>query len=266
MANVESRVAACPLWYHTIELAPDVVTPGWFDLRPIVDRMPWPDVAGKRCLDVGTWDGFLAFELERRGAAEVVATDIPSHESWDHTPRDRGTAIAFHEATVGTKGEGFRIAAEALGSAVRHEWINVYDLSPERVGDFDVVVCGSLLLHLQRPFDALEALRSVCRGVFLSSEHIDPALTIRVRRRPAMFIDGQQGRWLVPNRAGHARMLEVAGFDVLRRSRPYAIPYGPSHPHRAGRLHDVDPLIKKVVTRGDPDGVLHAAVLCRPAL
>src|SRR2546423_13391176 len=82
-------VAANPLWYHTIEVAPGVVTPGWFALRSVVDRMPWPDVRGKRCLDVGTYDGFLAFELEQRGAAEVLATDIPEHENWDWPPHMR---------------------------------------------------------------------------------------------------------------------------------------------------------------------------------
>ena len=55
-------------WYHTIDVAPGVATPGWFDLRPVVDRYPWPDVTGKRCLDIGTYDGFLAFQLEARGA------------------------------------------------------------------------------------------------------------------------------------------------------------------------------------------------------
>ena len=79
-ADVREAVAAVPLWYHTIELAPGLVTPGWFDLRPIVDLMPWPDVRGRRCLDIGTYDGFLAFEMERRGADEVVALDIGSHE------------------------------------------------------------------------------------------------------------------------------------------------------------------------------------------
>ena len=59
---------AVPLWYHTLELPGGIVTPGWFDLRGVVDRLPWPDVRGKRCLDVGTYDGFYAFELERRGA------------------------------------------------------------------------------------------------------------------------------------------------------------------------------------------------------
>ena len=68
LAALREEVAAYPLWYHTMELGPGIVTRGWFDLRPIVERMPWPDVRGKRCLDIGTYDGFLAFELERRGA------------------------------------------------------------------------------------------------------------------------------------------------------------------------------------------------------
>jgi len=76
-----AAVAANPMWYHSIEVAPGLVTPGLFDLRPIVERLPWPDVRGKRCLDVGTYDGFLAFELERRSAAEVLATDIADHEA-----------------------------------------------------------------------------------------------------------------------------------------------------------------------------------------
>src|SRR5436853_2151050 len=91
LADHRRRIAAHPLWYHTIEVAPGVVTPGWFDLRPIVDRMPWPDVRGKRCLDIGTYDGFLAFELERRGAAEVIATDIGGEEQWDWYPELRAS-------------------------------------------------------------------------------------------------------------------------------------------------------------------------------
>src|SRR5688500_6101672 len=46
--HARTVVAAQPFWYHTIEVHPGVVTPGWFDLRLIVDRLPWPDVRGKR--------------------------------------------------------------------------------------------------------------------------------------------------------------------------------------------------------------------------
>jgi tRNA (mo5U34)-methyltransferase len=63
-------------WWHTIEIEPGLVTRGGWDLRPTADVMPWPDLAGKRCLDVGTMDGFWAFELERRGASEVLAIDV----------------------------------------------------------------------------------------------------------------------------------------------------------------------------------------------
>ena len=48
-------------WYHTIELAPGVVTAGMFDHRSAVDRYLLPEsLTGLRCLDVGTMDGFWA--------------------------------------------------------------------------------------------------------------------------------------------------------------------------------------------------------------
>jgi tRNA (mo5U34)-methyltransferase len=62
-----------------------VVTPGWIDTRAVAGRIPLPfSLAGQRCLDVGTFDGFWAFEMERRGAAEVIAIDIldPAKFDW----------------------------------------------------------------------------------------------------------------------------------------------------------------------------------------
>src|SRR5919106_1834775 len=109
-ATARRRVAEHPLWYHTIDVAPGVTTPGWFDLRPIVDRLPWPDVRGKRCLDVGPYDGFLAFELERRGAAEVVAVDIGAHEDWDWPVRLRDRSGALAELAGPQVGTGFELA------------------------------------------------------------------------------------------------------------------------------------------------------------
>ena len=48
-------------WYHSIELAPGEVTPGCFDTRAVAGKVPLPaNLAGKRCLDVGTRDGFWA--------------------------------------------------------------------------------------------------------------------------------------------------------------------------------------------------------------
>lgn len=263
--DVRTAVAENPLWYHAIEVAPGVVTPGWFDLGPIVDRMPWPDVRGKRCLDIGTYDGFLAFELERRGAAEVVATDLDEHTEWDWPPdvRAQGPDV-LAEIAGAEKGLGFRIAKDILGSSVERRSVSVYELSPETVGTFDVVVCGSLLLHLRDPLRALEAVRGVCDGVFLSADHIDLPLTLMHPRRPVARINGSGGlvHWWVPNAAGLRRMLFAAGFAVERRSRPYCIPYGPAHPRTRTFRGTVQHALQRVMTGGI--GVPHAACLVRP--
>jgi tRNA (mo5U34)-methyltransferase len=204
-------------WYHTIELPGGVRTPGLFDLRHLPASLPIPpSLAGKRCLDVGTCDGFWAFELERRGADEVVAIDLR-----DPTQRDRTIAARRQE------GEGdasralrtFALAHEALGSKVQWREMNVYDLTPD-FGTFDFVFMGSLLLHLRDPVRALEAVRGVVGGQFLSHDSISPMLTLLAPRTPAAKLHGhQRNEWWIPNRAGRVRELEAAGFRVERTGR-----------------------------------------------
>ena len=269
-----SAIAQVPLWYHTIEVAPGVVTPGYFDLRPIVDQLPWPDVQGKRCLDVGTWDGFLAFELERRGAAEVVAVDIPDHEEWDMPPRIRAGGVEYLKTAVGPeKGLGFRVAREVLGSSVVSKEVSVYDLSPERLGHFDVVVCGSLLLHLRDPLRALDAIRSVCTGSFLSTNQVDLTRSIVQRKRPLLRLDGLSDlcQWFLPNAAAHRRTVEAAGFDIERESGLYSIPFGVAHPPEQRSTFDVSGHIwsggrraARHIFTGN-NGVPHHALLAKPA-
>jgi tRNA (mo5U34)-methyltransferase len=143
--------------------------------------------------------------------------------------------------------------------------LSVYDLDPSAVGEFDVVVCGSLLLHLKDPVRALEAIRSVCRGQLLSAEQIDPLLTLVSPSRPATwFRAGSQTQWQVPNTAALRALVTSAGFEVERAVRPYSVPFGPSHPRglRGARAigHSV---LTRVVAGGR--GVPHAAVLARAA-
>ena len=64
-------------WYHVLEFD-GYTTTGIFDMRRYVPLYGLPDdLAGKRCLDVGTHDGFVALHMERQGASEVVAIDLP---------------------------------------------------------------------------------------------------------------------------------------------------------------------------------------------
>lgn len=199
-------------WYHSLELAPGHVTEGMFDLRPFVGRYGLPDrLDGLRCLDVGTWDGFWAFELERRGAAEVVALDIDDERRLDFPPRRRPTQFPDRR-----RGEGFELAKELLGSKVERVDLSIYEATPERLGTFDLVFCGSVIMHLRDQLLALERIAGVCRDRFISAEEYDrwtgllpfPASRYMADREQAVVF------WLPAARTWR-RMLWTAGFDEV---------------------------------------------------
>ena len=79
-----------------------------------------------RALEVGTWDGFWAFEMERRGA-EVVALDLDDERDLDWPPRRRPESFPQEP-----RGQGFAIASELLGSGVERHNLSVYEATPER--------------------------------------------------------------------------------------------------------------------------------------
>jgi tRNA (mo5U34)-methyltransferase len=173
-AHLLKEIAAIN-WYHTLDFGNGVVTPGAFDLKPLLPRYHLPEsVKGLRVLDVACFDGYFAFEFEKRGAAEVVAVDVASMADVDLAPSVR-RRLSTEELNRPT-GFGFELAKRVYGSKVRRELISVYDLSPERLGSFDIVFCGSLLLHLLNPFKALERMRSVVRGYAHLADYYDPGL------------------------------------------------------------------------------------------
>jgi tRNA (mo5U34)-methyltransferase len=197
-------------WYHSIELAPGVVTKGMFDHRPYVDRYGLPaSLAGKRVLDVGTFEGFWAYEMERRGA-EVVALDVPRIQQLDWPPRRR-------PAEDGERGERFRVAAKAKESAVRWVGMSIYDADPERLdGSFDLVFCGSVLIHLRDPALALERMAGLCRGQLILAEEYSRRLERIPRHRLAEFKAGAHQTWWRPTTRTWMSMVQVAGFEEVR--------------------------------------------------
>lgn len=162
-------------------------------------------------------------------------------------------------ADIGRKGQGFAVAARCLGSEVRKEIINVYDLSPHRVGVFDFVMCGTLLLHLRDPFRALEAIRSVCKGYFLSMEQVHVGARSLLSQQPSLVLNGSEGQWAVPTISGHRKMLEMSGFEVIRAGKPFVEPLGVAHPKPTWNVSD---RLRSRWLGGF--GVPKAAVLTRP--
>lgn len=209
-----------PVWYHTQDLGNGVVTPGFFDHRPVLDKYPLPqDLTGMRCLDVGTMDGFWAFEMERRGAREVVAVDLddPDALDWPALVKSRVTKTLDE-----TKPARFQAVRSLFGSNVSRLVRSVYDLDDD-IGLFDVVFCGDLLLHLKDPISALEAIRRVTRGRAIISTTV---MKNRVNgRRPLVLFDGvDEFVWWTPNLTALARMVRAAGFDRVEVSPAFDLP------------------------------------------
>jgi tRNA (mo5U34)-methyltransferase len=129
-------------WYHCIEVAPGIVTPGINNGGETLRHLAIPaDLRGKRVLDLGARDGYFSFEMARRGA-EVLAID--------YFPKER---------------TGFAIAAKLLNMDVPYRQENIYDLSPEELGQFDLILFLGLLYHLPDPLLALEKVRLLCRDL-----------------------------------------------------------------------------------------------------
>lgn len=200
-------------WYHTFELAPGITTPGWFDLRKLVPKIPFPSsLEGKRCLDVGTFDGFWAFEMERRGG-DTVAIDVLDPLQWDWPAgSEQATVDALDARKRG--GSGFEVAAKVFGSRVERRELSIYDLDPAEIGQFDLVYLGSLLLHLRDPVKALTRVREVCSGTLIVCDAISPLYSLI--SEPIASLEGN-GRpwWWRPNIRGLERMIEAAGFERI---------------------------------------------------
>ena len=208
-------------WYHTLELAPGVVTDGEFDLRPWVKRFGLPErIDGMRVLDVGSFDGFWAFEMERRGAAEVVALDLDDEHDLDVPPRRRSEYSGSR-----LSGDGFALAKEAFGSGAQRVTRSVYDAHPEELGTFDLVFCGMVLIHLRDQMLALERIARLCHGTFISAEAVNalaslfplPVAAYRADRAKAVVF------W-EPSARTWRRMMWTAGFDQVRRHASFTMP------------------------------------------
>jgi tRNA (mo5U34)-methyltransferase len=201
--DLQSRVAALP-WHHSIDLGSGVVSPGGKSLATckaeanrIFDRI---DLTGRSVLDVGAWNGAFSFEAKHRGAARVLATDS---YCWSH-PQIRGR-------------ESFDLARTALGVEVETREIDVAELTPDEVGEFDIVLYLGVFYHR---YDAIEALAKVARlakDLLVVETHLD----LRDIDRPAMvFYPGSElandpTNWWAPNEQCMTALLFGLGFSDI---------------------------------------------------
>ena len=84
-------------WWHSFELPDGRIIDGVNTLAGLKGRLaqfPIPqDLTGKRVLDIGAWDGWFSFEIERRGAQVVELAPYV----WDR-PVDPAPILALLDA------------------------------------------------------------------------------------------------------------------------------------------------------------------------
>lgn len=211
--TTSARVEAID-WFHSFEIVPGVRSSGVYDPSLHVSRAEFPaSYAGRSVLDIGSWDGYYAFEAERRGAARVLATDSWAWQGRSPLPLRPGDPTP----RFGSK-RGFDLVRELRGSAVESAEIDVMDLSPERVGTFDIVQFLGVLYHLPHPNLALERVASVCDDLLILETQTD---LMMLRRPAAAFyaageLRGDTSNWWGPNLAALIGMVRAAGFSSVR--------------------------------------------------
>ena len=224
-------------WFHKIDLGNGIVTPGCDDSRGKLETLHLPaSLKGLSVLDIGAWNGFFSFEAERRGASRVLATDsfCWSGEGW------------------GTKA-GFDLAKRALNSKVEEMEIDVMDLSPSKVGTFDVVFFLGVLYHMRHPLLALERVFSVTKGYVVLETALDKVWDKRpvMAFYPGSELNNDPTNWWGPNPAAMEAMLKSVGFN--RVVRAHVVPSGRQMANWAAK-----DLVRGRKIRQQGRGVFHA--------
>jgi tRNA (mo5U34)-methyltransferase len=238
MSDALEIVQANPEWYHSIELAPGVVTPGRSPLAEWKSKLrdlQLPDLRGKSVLDIGAYDGFFSFAAEQRGASRVVALD---HYAWFtdmvgymrdwREARARGETIPAPHKTHHWKPKElpgrrpFDAARAYFQSKVEPVVGDFMNMDLETLGRFDVVLFLGVLYHLEEPLSAIRRVAQVTNdGGLCAIETEATEIPGSSGRALCEFFPGQElnddaSNWWVPNAEALCGMCRVAGFSSVR--------------------------------------------------
>ena len=180
-------------WYHSIELPDGSVIEGHQSIEQLRRRagmFPIPDdLTGKRVLDIGAWDGWFSFEMERRGA-EVLALDSAKNTRLLEARRLLGSRIEYR-----------------IGDICRLTW--------RELGTFDIVLFLGVLYHVKHPVLALENVCGLTREMaciesFVTDGNLSAIPLMEFYETTELR--GQLDNWVGPNASCLMAFCRTAGF------------------------------------------------------
>jgi SAM-dependent methyltransferase len=212
-------------WYHTMDLPGLGTMHGSWDLRATIDAYLGNfDFRGKRCLDIGTSSGYLTFEMERRGAAEVVSVDLdPRTYEWEVVPfvdpgYDVAAEIAKMQAHMLGRQRAYWFTHRLLNSKARAYYGTAYRL-PEALGTFDVVLIGMMLPHVRDPFRVLEQAAARSSDTIIVTQQAPDISEAYAYFMPDPVTRQPFNAWWSMSEACVERMLGILGFRMVSKTR-----------------------------------------------
>lgn len=129
-------------WFHYMKFDNGTYTSGWKGNEPLFDwilsSLDRFDLSNQKVIDVGCRDGLLSFQIEKKGASEIVAID-----------NDLSRGAKF-------------LLIPRLNSKINMFEKNLYELD-DYTGYFNYTFCYGVLYHLRYPFLGLKKLAEITK-------------------------------------------------------------------------------------------------------
>jgi tRNA (mo5U34)-methyltransferase len=212
-AELRERIKSFPYWHYSFDLGDGVIiNPEDITGDRGVRDFIWPavlelcgrkDLKGLRVLDIACNAGHWSLQALNSGAEYVLGIDArPMHIEQSELVRD---ALGLDPARL------------------QYRLMNIYDLSPDIVGTFDVCLAFRILHHLRHPLLAIERIRDVCRSYVVFDVRLLRAEGNLLQMKAEDWsnsLHGVDGVAFSPTKAAVELMLESSGFRDVRLIPP----------------------------------------------
>jgi SAM-dependent methyltransferase len=188
------KILTYPLWRQSVDLGNGYKTPGHVE-RTIWEFIGLPEnVKDKSFLDVGANDGLFSFEAEKRGAAEIVSSDL--YKEGIDTMKN------------GWSNEGISMLKSYFNSKIELHSKGIYHLT-ELKRKFDVVIVNDIINWLEDIEHAFKELGEVAKDVLYISD--------------GFILDDSKPMQTVPEKMPMRHMYNLSFIKALLEKNGFAV-------------------------------------------